>query len=192
MIRTMDYRSHQSLLIVCIAALGLTAPACGDDGGTTDTNADTGTATSASSTTASTVSDTDPEPTTSVGTMGATSAGTSSMETTTDTTAGATEDSTGTAGETEGSVCAGLEADACEANMDCMTIAGRPILMMGDGACLGPREFIECQPATGCGDAITYACRGDDGPMWEFLDTCIPTTWFECGPPPPIDLMPCP
>ncbi|MCA9655961.1 MAG: hypothetical protein H6712_15180 [Myxococcales bacterium] len=53
-------------------------------------------------------------------------------------------------------------------------------------------EHIECQPATGCDDALTYACAGDDAPMYELPDSCIPTAWLDCGPPPPIEILPCP
>jgi hypothetical protein len=73
---------------------------------------------------------------------------------------------------------------------ECMPIGGRPIEMPGDGACLGAREFIECQDAAGCLEVITYACAGDDATIYEFGDSCVPEGWIDC-PPPPIELLPC-
>ncbi len=100
---------------------------------------------------------------------------------------------TTTAGETEGGVCDGLGAMECMSTEGCMPIVGSPIDASGVGGtpCLDEREFIECQPAIGCGDAITYACEGDDAQMYQFLDTCIPVGWVECGPRPPGELPPC-
>jgi hypothetical protein len=97
-------------------------------------------------------------------------------------------DGSGTAAGT----CDGLDAEACMAATGCMPIGASPILNMPEGACLGMREFLECQPEMACGEAITYACGGEGMPLYEFGSTCIPDGWGDCGPPPPIDLMPCP
>lgn len=113
-----------------------------------------------------------------------------------DPTAGPTPDTTqgegtSTSGETAGAQCDGLDRKECTTTEGCMPIAGTPILMMGDGVCLGGPEFIECQPTTGCGGAITYACAGDDAMNYEFMNTCIPLGWVSCGNP-PGPLRPCP
>lgn len=96
-----------------------------------------------------------------------------------------------TGADTDALECYGLDEPACLATPKCMAIGGMPILMPDGGACLGPREFLACQLATGCGDAITYACAGLDAPLYQFLDTCVPEGWIDCGTPPPVELLPC-
>jgi len=112
------------------------------------------------------------------------------MSETSTTASGETESAT-TEAETDGTECLGLDRAMCLENPLCMAIAGAEIMTMGEGACLGEREFIDCQPATGCAEVITYACEGDDAPLYEFPNSCIPLGWSECGPPPPIDLPSC-
>lgn len=188
----MDYERTLSVLLL---ALGLGLAGCGDDGsGESSTNADTSATSAADSdTSAGTAADSSA---TSAGTSesatggsdGATEGVTSVGETEGATSAGETEGAT-SAGETEGSVCDGLDQMACLANEECMPISGQPIETGGTEPCLGPREFLECQPMMGCGDAITYACDGEP-PIYEFSDTCIPGGWKNCEPP-PVELLPC-
>lgn len=176
----------------CITLLALTLTAlavlgCGDDG-TGDSTEGMG---STGSTTAGSASSTGPtsESTTSVATSSMDSTGPATSSTTSPT---STDDSTSaTSVDTDALECFGLDARSCMANPQCMPIVGTPILMPDGGACLGPREFLDCQLATGCGDAITYACAGLDAPLYQFLDTCIPEGWIDCGPPPAGEIPPC-
>ncbi len=190
----MDYRTLMVISWVSVGVIGLAAIGCGDDGpgdeaglsgpaGTTTTN-DSDSTTEASG---DTINPPPPPPPTTDGND--TEASTSTMTSSADTTDGQTGDST--AADTDSAACADLGMRACMASEQCMTIGGAEIQMTNNGACLGEREFLDCQPLTGCGDAITYACEGPDAPMYQFIDTCIPDGWVECGPPPPVDLLPC-
>ncbi|MEX1363404.1 MAG: hypothetical protein AB1Z98_09780 [Nannocystaceae bacterium] len=183
----MNYPCSSWLPVACAALCCSLLGGCGDDGGAGDTSqATAGSSTGATGSTTS--ADTDP---TSAGTLDGGSTTTAPTDPTAGTTEAETEGGSTTETETGGSVCDGLDAEQCLANMECMPISGRPIVDEGAGACLAEREYIECQPATGCGDAITYACEGDDAPLYEFPDTCTPVGWVDCGEPPP-DLEPCP
>lgn len=190
MLRPMACATHGSALTWLVAAT-LALVACGDDGasegGGDDAAASTST-TSPGTDSAATTSggSTAPDPTVA----SASASGDTTSGTTTATTSGADSSSGGS--DTGAVVCEGLDADACMAEMVCMSIGGRPIVIDRDGACLGPREFIECQPAIGCDDVLSYACEGDDAPMYQFPDACLPATWVDCGMAPPGELMPCP
>lgn len=180
--------------MVFVASLGLgLAVGCGDDGG-----AESGTGAGSSEGSSSGSGPTSTSTMTMTPTVSGTADTTEGMTATEDTTMGmmtmgeSTEGMTSTTGDTEGSVCEGLGRDQCMATDGCMAIAGSPIMMMDGGACLGPVEYIECQMAIGCGDAITYACAGDDAPLYEFPDTCTPASWIDCGKPPGVVLEPCP
>jgi hypothetical protein len=165
--------------------LALVLTGCGDDGSTGDSTAgmgSTGTTTMSSGSSDGSTGETATSAVT--GSMDSTGPGTTSAATTGDMTSD-------TGVDTDSLECFGLDARACMANGLCMPIVGAPILMPDGGACLGPREFLECQPAIGCGDAITYACAGLDAPQYQFLDTCIPEAWIDCGEPPAGELPPC-
>lgn len=160
---------------------------CGDDGSPGESTMGMGSTGATTTSAGSSVGSTN-ESATSVatGSMDSTGPGTG---TTSPTTMGDTTPDTSF--DTDSLECYGRDARGCMANGLCMPIVGAPILMPDGGVCLGPREFIECQPAIGCGDAITYACAGLDAPQYQFLDTCIPDAWIDCGPPPVGELPPC-
>lgn len=179
-----------TLSLLALAWVGFTLSACpGDDATGEGTDATSSGATTTASSTSSGGPTSDTATSVATGSMDSTGPGT----TTTATSPTSTGDSGSTTntGETEGVECSGLGPRECDANAACMPIAGAPILMPDGGACLGPREFIECQPATGCGDAITFACPGLDAPQYQFNDTCTPTGWIDCGPPPKGKIPPC-
>lgn len=165
--------------------LALALTGCGDDGSTDESTVGMG---SSGTTTAGSVSsgDSTSDSATSVASGSMDSTGPSA---TSSTSMGDTTWATGV--DTDALECYGLDEAACLANPQCMAIVGTPILFPDGGACLGPREFLECRLATGCGDAITYACAGLDAPLYQFLDTCIPESWIDCGAPPPVELLPC-
>lgn len=189
--------AYRNLSLIAALAMSLGSLAgCGDDGTSETGNSESGETTSQTGSTTAPSTETDP-------TTGATSAmtsdstagseeGTATTAMTSDTTAGTEEGTatTMTSDTTAGGACVGLDEAECNADAGCMPINGAPIEMTGNGGCLQPLEFIECQVAIGCGDAITYACEGDDAPPFEFLDTCIPDGWFEC-PAPGGPLPPC-
>jgi hypothetical protein len=183
--------STRSIRLLHVLGL-LVTPACSDDGGAEETTAGmTSSGTTGSTSTTITGEATTGEATTS-STAGMDSSGPGpTTSETSPTTTGETEGTTTAVGETDGTECFTLDEAECMANPLCMAISGSPILMPAGGACLGPREFLECQPQAGCGDAITYACEAEGSTLYEFLSTCIPTGWAECGPPPPFELMPC-
>ncbi|MEM7151997.1 MAG: hypothetical protein AAF799_04100 [Myxococcota bacterium] len=192
---------HSStVFFLCSSLIGLTMAGCGDDSGTTSTSssADSGSTTAVADSGTDTVQETESGSTPATSDSGETEGETEATTTaTTDaTTAGETDGETEgdteaeTEGDTEGVACAELDAMACMDATECMPIAGRPIMVPDTGACLGEPEFIECQLATGCGDAITYACEGPETTIYEFLDTCIPMGWENCKIP-PIELGPC-
>ncbi len=203
MIRRMNYRRSSMIVLACV---GLWLPGCGDDSGSSETGASSSegsatmgatdsnpTATATDSASAS-ATDSASASATESGTgadSGTTSEGSATMGATEGATEGdTTEGATSEASTSEGVTCEGLDREACNDNEMCMPIGGRPIVMMGDGVCIGEPEYLECQDAIGCGDAITYGCENKEATIYEFIDTCIPEGWMEC-PPPPIDLMPC-
>lgn len=195
----MAYLRSSTVLLLASSLVGLTMTGCGDDSGTTGTtSADSGSTTAVADSGADTVQETESGSTPATSDTGATEGDTeaTTAATTDATTAGETDGETEgetdaeTEGDTEGVACAGLDAMACMDAAECMPIAGRPIMVPDTGACLGEPEFIECQPAMGCGDAISYACEGPKTTIYEFLDTCIPMGWDFCEIP-PIELGPC-
>ncbi len=168
------------------ALLALLASACGTPDGGDDGN--DGSSSNGSTTAVSTTSEdasASASSTTSASASAGSTAGTSSATDATDSADGTTSDDTGSP------ACDALGERACMANDQCMSITGAEILMSSGGVCIEEPEFVECQPLVDCGAAVTYACPGDDAPMWEFPSTCIPTLWFECGPPPPGEIPPC-
>lgn len=173
-----------ALALTCLASTG-----CGDDGSAEDSTVGMSAtdSTTASSSTSATGSTGDSATSVASGTMGST--GPDTTATTAPTSMGDTTWATGV--DTDALECFGLDEDACSSNPQCMAIVGTPILFPDGGACLGPSEFLDCRLATGCGDAITYACAGLDAPLYQFLDTCIPEGWSDCGAPPPVELLPC-
>ncbi len=191
MLRAMAY-PRTCLRLAWLTAATFAFGACGDDGSsegsgdgsaastsTTSPGTDTGPATSASST--------DPDPT--IASASASGDTTSTGGGSTSTTSGVDSSS---GGSESGAVdCSVLDETACMDEPACMPIAGQPIVSGAEGSCLDAREFLECQPMMACGEALTYACAGDDAPLYQFPTTCIPSTFMDCGPPPPVDLPPC-
>ncbi len=176
---------HRSTLFLFSCTLAFAA-CTGDDGGGETTEA----MGSSGATTSGVTSSTGPtsETATSVvtGSMDATGPAETSAETT-----AADTGSTTNAVDTDSLGCYGLGPRECMADALCMPIVGAPIVDSDGGRCLGEREFIECQPAAACGEAITFACPGLDGPQYQFGDTCTPEGWVDCGPPPDGDVPPC-
>ena len=190
MLRAMAY-PRTCLRWAWLTAATVALGACGDDGssegGGDDSAASTSTTSPATDTgPATSAGTTDPDPT--LASASASGDTTSTGGGMTSTTSGA--DSSG--GTETGTVdCASLDETACMDEPACMAIGGQPIVSGAEGSCLDPSEYFECQPVMACGEALTYACQGDDAPLYQFPTTCIPSTFMDCGPPPPVDLRPC-
>lgn len=188
---------RRSIVLTLAGSLATFGAACGDDSGTSggeESSSSGGVATGDSGATSAPGSSSGGNVTMTGGGSGGsgdTAGTTDPTGATGDDTAGTTQGDSTSEGETESVVCADLGMEACMTTEGCMGIGGRELRMTDTGACWGPREFVECQMAMGCGDAITYACPPDDKTLWEFSDTCTPEGWVACGPPPPIEIPPC-
>jgi hypothetical protein len=183
--------------LISIASCGtmfLTLAGCPGDDGTGDSG-------DGGATTTGTSADDDGGPT-SAGSMTSTSAGSNSASGDTTggddsvTTIGPATDSGSGSGDTGTAACDGLEEADCTPEAGCRGIFGRPYEMQNTGAvmwCLAAPEFVGCIPAdTGCTEAETSACPGDDaGPYW-FPDGCIPEFWFACPAPTDGKVPDCP
>ena len=85
--------------------------------------------------------------------------------------------------------CADINSeDACDANPDCQSVLGSPLVQGNPNspACLDPLQFLGCIPQQGCGDALTWFCAGDE--TFLVIDTCGPPNAEMCQP--PIDGIP--
>lgn len=148
---------------------------------TTNTGVDPTTTTNASSTT-------EPETSTTNGTATGNSSTTSDPTTTggpvTSTTLEPETSTTFEPGTTgEPGECAGLNGMACMANEACMPIGGGKLNLAK--MCVGKPTFLSCEPAAGCGDALTYGCDPAVEPPEPFLfpSTCLPAGWAVCDAP---------
>ena len=75
-------------------------------------------------------------------------------------------------------ICSDLSEEACATADTCRSVMARPVDL--DNACLMRPEFTGCISAdSGCGEAITFASRGDS--CWQFSDTCVPGEFYVPG-----------
>lgn len=80
-------------------------------------------------------------------------------------------------------LCGALNAMECMATPTCLAVLGGKVNTAK--MCSQKPMFLGCIDATGCGDAITYACDPaiDPPQPYEFKDTCIPDGWEVCDAP---------
>lgn len=74
-----------------------------------------------------------------------------------------------------GDECSAHSIAECAESKDCVVARGQPL----KDDCLGNTEDVVCDKSQGlCSPALTYA-RDQEGRVWRFPDTCIPTDFVK-------------